>query len=73
MLLGVFLFTSVFPLMPFMNRFQVSHSKQHQVNFGQLPFLPTCQKHKGKEPIFDQTPKGKKQKLSLLLLAILVN
>ena len=42
-----------------MTKFQVSHTKQPQVNFGQLPLVPTCQKHKGKEPIFDQTPKEK--------------
>ncbi len=59
MLLGVFLFTSVFPHMPIMTRFQVSHSKQPQVNLGQLPLVPTHKKCKGKEPIFDQTPKGK--------------
>ena len=55
-----------------MTRSQVNHGKQPQVNFGQLPLVPTHQKHKGKGPIFDQTPKGK-WKLSLLLLEILVN
>ena len=41
-----------------MTRFQVSHNEQPQVNFDQLHLVPTCQKHKGKEPIFDQSPKG---------------
>ena len=59
MLLRGFLFTRIFPLMLVTTRFQVSHGKQPQVNFDQLPLVPTCQKCKGKEPIFDQTPKGK--------------
>ena len=42
-------------------RFQVSHCKQPQDNFNQLPLIPTHQKCKGKEPIFDQTPKEKKE------------
>ena len=45
--------------MPVMTRFQVSHGKQPQVNFGQLRLVATHQKCKGKERIFDQTPKGK--------------
>ena len=58
MLLGFFLFTSVFPLMLVTTRFQVSHGEWPQVNFDQLPLVPTHQKPKGKEPIFDQPPKG---------------
>ena len=36
----------------------MSHNEWPQVNFDQLPLVPTCQKCKGKEPIFDQPHKG---------------
>ena len=61
MFLAVFLFTNVFPCMPVMTRFQVSHGKQPQVNFDQLPLVLSHKKCKGKEPIFDQSPKGEIQ------------
>ena len=44
--------------MPVTTRYQVGQWKRPQVIFKQLPLVQTCQRHKGKEPVFVQSPEN---------------
>ena len=39
-------------------RYQVDQGKWPQVVFNQLPLVQTRQRRKGKEPVFDQSPRN---------------